>query len=812
MAPDDGDALLKKVRAQHRSVSFITASELVNIDLEDESHRNEESELNETEILLAGILVNEARLGRNGYFQTSPKELRLYKVYNKPVFRGIVYFCAWLLLCLAFFEDPAVPGMGLPYWATMLLEYFCLFVFILRLFHVWCFAAGVKFWRDKKNVIFLSIIVLTFLDMIMYIIFKEAELPVHAVRWTRVFRPLFLVNISEGRQIRRAFRNIRKTLPEIANVLILLLLMIALFTLLGCKLFGKRNLKDIHGKPYFTNYLDVFFLLYVLTTTANNPDVMMPAYDNNPWSSLFFVIFIIVCMYIFVSIFLAVVYKNYRKHLKNEIRASVYRKRRQLKQAYDMLKVWCDEKWVITEQRWRTLLQEACPQWSPARVALLWQVLDDNNDGKIGKKDFLMAADVMNVKVIEVKDQVTLLERVIPKIYNSRVSAKIRVCICHKYFVYFFDLVIFANAIFIALERNDAEVLFLVLFNIEILLKLYTYGFKEFFSRYWNIFDFLVIGSATLALIIETSYESLQSSQGVLDFLMVLRVLRLVKIMGQIKRFQVVVGTVMQIGPAMGTYGAIMFVLYYMYAILGMELFGGLIKSESSYPSSDSNGTSEENVTEFCGNIKLNGSDFYADRYCNNNFNDILRSFKVLFDLMVVNQWHIITQGYVHVTNKFARIYFLSFHLFCVIVVLNIFVAFILEAFMLEYSFTHGKIETVFNKKIQEKGIGVGMCPVKDRAASILSLDDTDEVIKDQGSNGFRSVEHLALDTGLRFKMPSQQKKNADLLLQEMFEDELEEDDIGPKDVEDLDELDESEDIIEAQSKRRLTFHTVDAE
>ena len=49
-----------------------------------------------------------------------------------------------------------------------------------------------------------------------------------------------------------------------------------------------------------------------------------------------------------------------------------------------MLKVWCDEKWVITEQRWRTLMQEACPQWSPARVALLWQVLDDNNDGKIG--------------------------------------------------------------------------------------------------------------------------------------------------------------------------------------------------------------------------------------------------------------------------------------------------------------------------------------------------------------------------------------------------------------------------------------------
>ena len=35
-------------------------------------------------------------------------------------------------------------------------------------------------------------------------------------------------------------RNIRKTLPEIAYVLVLLLLTIALFTLLGSKLFGKR--------------------------------------------------------------------------------------------------------------------------------------------------------------------------------------------------------------------------------------------------------------------------------------------------------------------------------------------------------------------------------------------------------------------------------------------------------------------------------------------------------------------------------------------------------------------------------------------
>ena len=55
---------------------------------------------------------------------------------------------------------------------------------------------------------------------------------------------------------------------------------------------------------------------------------------------------------------------------------------------------------MITEQRWRTLMQEACPQWSPARVALLWQVLDDNNDGKIGMLEINFPLPVDFLKIL----------------------------------------------------------------------------------------------------------------------------------------------------------------------------------------------------------------------------------------------------------------------------------------------------------------------------------------------------------------------------------------------------------------------------
>ena len=47
MAPNDEDAPSRTVRAQQISVSFSTTPEQVNIDLEDESHQKEESQLEE---------------------------------------------------------------------------------------------------------------------------------------------------------------------------------------------------------------------------------------------------------------------------------------------------------------------------------------------------------------------------------------------------------------------------------------------------------------------------------------------------------------------------------------------------------------------------------------------------------------------------------------------------------------------------------------------------------------------------------------------------------------------------------------------
>lgn len=75
-------------------------------------------------------------------------------------------------------------------------------------------------------------------------------------------------------------------------------------------------------------------------------------------------------------------------------------------------------------------------------------------------------------------------------------------------------------------------------------------------------------------------------------------------------------------------------VFYYFFAIIGMESFQGLI-TYYGY-----NETTKKTEQLWCGNAALQNTTFYRLHYCSNNFNDILKSFVLLFELMVVNQWH----------------------------------------------------------------------------------------------------------------------------------------------------------------------------
>ncbi|CAM4554392.1 unnamed protein product [Caretta caretta] len=756
--------------------------------------------LAQEDLLLAAAYVYDAQYNRNIPFETSPQAVRLYYLYNHWTMQAATYFFIFVDLFLAVFEDPAV--YPLPFLATSLVEVLCLLVFFGRLVHFAKVTPRNVFWKDTKNICIMIAILVTLIDLIIYGALKISN--VNSIRWSRFLRPIFLINFAESRQIRRVFRSIRNTLPEITYVFLLFMFSVLMFSLMALKLFGDRNLRTVEGSPYFTNYLEIVFDLYVLVTTANSPDVMMPAFDFSWWYSLFFITYVVINTYLFMSVFLAVVYNNYRKHLKNEIRKLAYMKRHKMVEAFNILKVKEGTEFVVKEAQWKQLVKLVAPDISTSHRELLLRVSDEEQKGYVDKKAFVRLADLLNIQVIAMRIQTHPLEHWMPHVYNSAVSLFIRSMVQHKGFVWTYDVIILINAVFIALDEENplisyAEWVFLSLYIIEILLKVYTYEPRAFFAKtqFWNWFDTSIIIAALVATILNTSLKSASqyNSQQVLDIVFILRVLRLIRIVDSIQRFRVIMNTLINIVPTMLTFGGLALVVYYMFAIIGMELFQGKIQFFSR------NSTAHHALE--CGNPALKDSLFARAKYCKNNFNDITSSFGPIqsppksmerrptpltsmrskwrkkcdlsslhFLSVLVLNFILLANGFALVTHQAAKLYFIAFHVVVVIMIINILIAFILEAFFVEYSLEKSEVETAIERKIQELGVGIQEEELRD--GKLIDNMETNE--NDLGGEEITKKK----SKGLMFKIASKRYRTVDALLQRMFEAEILPEDDGP--------------------------------
>lgn len=175
--------------------------------------------------------------------------------------------------------------------------------------------------------------------------------------------------------------------------------------------------------------------------------------------------------------------------------------------------------------------------------------------------------------------------------------------------------------------------------------------FKEF--NFFSRFDTIIIFSSLIIGILESSIELIRRE--FLSIILILRLLRLFILLKQIKRFRDVITTMISIIPSLVIYATLIFTVYYVFSMIGMEIYSYKINNSNAY----------------CGNIKLINSTFAELNYCKLNFNTFPNTLVLMFVLMVVNQWSIIASGYVLVTSKWSRIYFVLFHSTCVVVCLK---------------------------------------------------------------------------------------------------------------------------------------------
>lgn len=105
----------------------------------------------------------------------------------------------------------------------------------------------------------------------------------------------------------------------------------------------------------------------------------------------------------------------------------------------------------------------------------------------------------------------------------------------------------------------------LAIFTVEILIKFVARYPRplQFFSDPWNVFDFIIVGACFLPFAVKYAM--------VLRILRLLRVLRLIR---AIPRLQIVVEALLRSLPSMGYVSILLLVLFYVYAVMGVFLFG----------------------------------------------------------------------------------------------------------------------------------------------------------------------------------------------------------------------------------------------
>jgi len=168
----------------------------------------------------------------------------------------------------------------------------------------------------------------------------------------------------------------------------------------------------------------------------------------------------------------------------------------------------------------------------------------------------------------------------------------------------------------------------LAVFVVEILIKLYAFGFR-FFRSGWNVFDFLVVGIA------------LVPAAGPLEVLRALRILRVLRLLSQVERLKNIIESLMRALPGMGWTAALLVLVFYIFAVMGTMMFG-------------------ERFPEYWGTLG--------------------RSFFSLFQIMTLESWSSAIARPMLAEMPLAWMFFVPFILVSSFMVLNLFIAIIVSA------------------------------------------------------------------------------------------------------------------------------------
>lgn len=637
-----------------------------------------------------GIGLPEEILDRSS-FESSAK---FYFIFIKfDYIWSLNYFA---LIVLNFLEKPlwcAKTGVGtyscydreyyylgqLPYltgWESLVYEGITLVILIIHTFFPITYEGSPIFWKSTYTRLKVLCLLILVADVLVYGLYLSPIafdfLPLRIAPYIRVV--FFILNI---RQLRDTLFVLAGMLGTYLNVLALGLLFLLFSSWLAYVIFEDT----VQGNMVFTSFGTTLYQMFVLFTTSNNPDVWIPAYKASRWYCLFFVLYVLIGVYFVTNLILAVVYDSFKSQLAKQVSEMDRMRIRTLGKAFNLIDNY--NVGFLNKEQCIKLFEElnkyrTLPNISREEFELIFDELDDTRDFKINLDEF---ADLCNAIALRFqKEDVPSCFETLPSIYHSPFSEKLKAFIRSTKFGYMISIILIVNLVAVIVETTldiqesslqsvwqEVEFVFGWIYVLEMALKIYSYGFENYWRDGQNRFDFLVtwviVIGETITLASPNGQTFLSNGEWI-RYLLLARMLRLIRLLMHVQQYRGFVATFLTLIPSLMPYLGTIFCVQCIYCSLGVQIFGGIVNA---------------------GNAKLEETDLADNDYLLFNFNDYPNGMVTLFNLLVMGNWQVWMQSYKELTGTaWTLVYFVSFYLITVLLLLNLVIAFVLEAFFAE--------------------------------------------------------------------------------------------------------------------------------
>jgi len=119
---------------------------------------------------------------------------------------------------------------------------------------------------------------------------------------------------------------------------------------------------------------------------------------------------------------------------------------------------------------------------------------------------------------------------------------------------------------------------------------------------------------------------------------------------------------------------------------------------------------------------------YYANNnYWENNFNDLAHGLVTLFEIMIINNWNLTVEGFtVAMKAHWPRLFFVSFFFCTVVILMNVVVALLLEAFVARYTHPGGAPEGLELDSAERDALTAAMQAYSDERAKLRQRSEFD--------------------------------------------------------------------------------------